>query len=120
VPTPTIKVEIGFDLSAAGGPFFTFGSTTVEVDNPQSQFAPNGEDRLFVLMERKPQATPAPRYTSAYATAGALSSNGRIEQAIMQGSGRLEQIMIRDMNAEIADSARALRNAFHSLQEIGN
>jgi len=84
------------------------------------QFAPNGEDRLFVLMERKPQATPAPRYTSAYATAGALSSNGRIEQAIMQGSGRLEQIMIRDMNAEIADSARALRNAFHSLQEIGN
>lgn len=84
------------------------------------QFAPNGEDRLFVLMERKPQAAPAPRYTSAYATAGALSSNGRIEQAIMQGSGRLEQIMIRDMNAEIADSARALRNAFHSLQEIGN
>lgn len=38
MPTPTIKVEIGFDLSAAGGPFFTFGSSSVVADNPQSLF----------------------------------------------------------------------------------
>lgn len=77
-----------------------------------TQFATNGQDVLFVLMERTPQAATTPRYTSAYATAGTLSSNGRIERAIMQGSGRLEQIMIRDMNAEIEPTMNALATAF--------
>jgi len=36
--TPDTVVEIGFDLSDVGGPFFTFGSTDVPADNPQSIF----------------------------------------------------------------------------------
>ena len=36
--TPDTVVEIGFDLSDVGGPFFTFGSTDVAADNPQSIF----------------------------------------------------------------------------------
>jgi hypothetical protein len=36
--TPDTVVEIGFDLSDVGGPFFTFGSTDVPEDNPQSIF----------------------------------------------------------------------------------
>ena len=36
--TPDIVVEIGFDLSDVGGPFFTFGSTDVPANNPQSIF----------------------------------------------------------------------------------
>jgi hypothetical protein len=38
VPTPTMKIEIGFDTSDVGGPFFTFGSSDVVADNPQSLF----------------------------------------------------------------------------------
>lgn len=51
--TPEILVEIGFDLSSVGGPFFLFGSGTVTdteaaiADNPQSLFAPNNQGDLF-------------------------------------------------------------------------
>lgn len=44
MPAPTKVVEIGFDTSSQGGPFFTFGSGTVtntpqaRLDNPQSLF----------------------------------------------------------------------------------
>jgi hypothetical protein len=38
VETPEIIVEVGLDLSSVGGPFFTFGSSTVVKDNPQSIF----------------------------------------------------------------------------------
>ena len=38
MPTPDILVEIGFDTSSVGGPFFTFGSSSVKEDNPQSIF----------------------------------------------------------------------------------
>lgn len=47
MPAPDILVEVGLDLSSVGGPFFTFGATTNPDDNPQSQFAPNGEGDLF-------------------------------------------------------------------------
>jgi hypothetical protein len=43
--TPDTIVEIGFDLSDVGGPFFTFGSSDVAADNPQSLFD-NTEFRL--------------------------------------------------------------------------
>lgn len=36
--TPDVLVEIGFDLSAGGGPFFTFGSSSGTADNPTSLF----------------------------------------------------------------------------------
>lgn len=36
--TPDIVVELGLDLSSVGGPFFTFGSSDVVADNPQSIF----------------------------------------------------------------------------------
>jgi hypothetical protein len=36
--TPDMLIEIGFDLSAAGGPFFTFGSSSGTADNPTSLF----------------------------------------------------------------------------------
>jgi len=42
-----VKVEIGFDLSSAGGPFFTFGSSDVPADNVQSQFGPNGQGDIY-------------------------------------------------------------------------
>ncbi len=38
ITSPDMLVEIGFDLSDVGGPFFTFGSSTVAADNPQSIF----------------------------------------------------------------------------------
>ena len=38
ITTPDMLVEIGLDLSSVGGPFFTFGSTSVAADNPQSVF----------------------------------------------------------------------------------
>jgi hypothetical protein len=47
VSPPDILVELGLDLSSVGGPFFTFGATSNPDDNPQSQFAPNGEDDQF-------------------------------------------------------------------------
>jgi len=36
--TPDMLIEIGFDLSAGGGPFFTFGSSSGTADNPRSIF----------------------------------------------------------------------------------
>lgn len=82
------------------------------------QYAPNGEDRLFVFMERRAQAvTPLYRDSASAWTSGTW--NGREHRAIVSGSNRLEELMIRDMNAEIADSARALRNAFHALNPAG-
>ena len=36
--TPDMLIEIGFDLSAGGGPFFTFGSSSGTADNPTSLF----------------------------------------------------------------------------------
>jgi hypothetical protein len=47
VAPPDILVEVGLDLSSVGGPFFTFGATENPGDNPQSQFAPNGEGDQF-------------------------------------------------------------------------
>lgn len=38
MPIPTVKIEIGFDTTSVGGPFFTFGSSSVKEDNPQSIF----------------------------------------------------------------------------------
>ena len=38
VNAPNVLVEIGFDTSDVGGPFFTFGSSDVVADNPQSIF----------------------------------------------------------------------------------
>jgi hypothetical protein len=49
VETPEIIVEVGFDLSSVGGPFFTFGASTVTADNPQSLFGPNGQGDLYRL-----------------------------------------------------------------------
>lgn len=80
------------------------------------QYAPNGEDRLLVLMERKPRAGLPPRladHTSAWTRAN-NGANGRESRMIVSGSGDLYDIMIRDMNAELADTANALRNAFYS------
>jgi hypothetical protein len=36
--TPDMLVEVGFNLSAGGGPFFTFGSSSGTADNPTSLF----------------------------------------------------------------------------------
>lgn len=36
--TPDMLVEVGFNVSAAGGPFFTFGSSSGTADNPTSLF----------------------------------------------------------------------------------
>jgi hypothetical protein len=47
VATPELLVEVGLDISSVGGPFFTFGSSSDPKDNPQSQFAPNGEGDLY-------------------------------------------------------------------------
>lgn len=80
------------------------------------QYAPNGEDRLFVLMERRGQAEPKPRYLSASSRVHGvrdlewspiINTNG-------MGSG-LAESMIRSMNDELADSATGLWNAFQRM-----
>lgn len=79
------------------------------------QYAPNGEDRLLVLMERKPRIEPMGRladHASAWTSAN-NGANGRESRMIVSGSGSLADIMIRDMNAELADTANALRNAVY-------
>lgn len=79
------------------------------------QYAPNGEDRLLVLMERKPRVDSFGRladHASAWARAN-NGANGRESRMIVGGGGDLYDVMIRDMNAELADTANALRNAVY-------
>ena len=87
------------------------------------QYAPNGEDRLFVFMERRavPQYQTV-RYATANHYAGDFSgtwkgsANGYVPEPtqiiISNGARSLKDSMIDAMNDEIAPSMNALASAF--------
>lgn len=78
------------------------------------QYAANGEDRLFVFMERRARVEP-PRYRMATMGAEASPSYREINSGtITSYNSPLAQAMIADMNDELASSAQALANAFYS------
>lgn len=78
------------------------------------QYAANGEDRLFVFMERRARVEP-PRYRMATMGAEAFPSYREINSGtITSYNSPLAQAMIADMNDELASSAQALANAFYS------
>ena len=75
-------------------------------------YAPNGEDRLFVLMTRKPQTKPAPLYYQA--GAGAMVYQPTTIHPI---STRFDR-MIEEMDAELQPVVQQLRDAFYSVGSV--